>query len=90
MNSGAAVGGSALSIDAKDMCPKDLVGLRPLTGRALREGIIASARDAIEPAKRAHGVFPPLGGDEFEDFFLRSETKRMAFFKRSCSILRSW
>ena len=57
------------------------IALRMCAGLAPRPRVIARPGHAPDPAHHFDPVRFPLGVDELEDFALRSETNRMAFFR---------
>ena len=87
VNARAAVMAPMRRVDLANPVEQLRVALGPRTGWASAPGIEAAARHAIEPAQHRDPVRFPHRFDELEDFALRSEANRMAFFRTSCS---SW
>ena len=82
----AAVRAQARHVNAADLRGDALVVELALARLARPPGIEASARNAQEPAHHRGGPRLPVCLDDGEDVALRSETNRIAFFSRSCSI----
>jgi hypothetical protein len=85
MNSRAPVCVLALGMNMDNSPPELLIFLGTFAGLPMTPGVIACSCHSVEPAHDRHGVPPPVLLDVLEDFCLRSEVNRMAFFKRVCS-----
>src|SRR5262245_5761389 len=84
---GAAIGTAAALEDRLDLVEQHQVLLAPGTLAAAAPRVVARPRDAVQHAQSLQTEPCALAVEEFEDFRLRAEENRMAFFKRSCSAL---
>jgi|RhiMetdeSRZDD1v2_1073273.scaffolds.fasta_scaffold48247_7 hypothetical protein len=75
----------ALRVSAFDALQQPLILLAAGARAAMAPGVVAAASHRVQSAHYRDRVLRPVCFDELEDFGLRSEANRMAFFRISCS-----